>query len=487
MSLLLRNVRLVGGDPEPVDLLLRHGIVTGIGHELTGSVSRDIDGRFVLPGLWDEHTHLAQTALTSHRADLGAATSAAHAARLMASALSRSVPAPGQPLVGTGFRDGLWPDEPTRALLDAVALERPIVLISGDQHCVWLNTAALSRYGHAGHPTGILREDDAFPVTAAVQGVPTELLDEWIGNTAALAAARGVTGIVDLEMAGTVADWTRRFAAGFGGMRIDAGVYTAQLDAAILAGQHTGQVLDGTGGLLRVGPFKVITDGSLNTRTAFCDDPYDGMGGSASNGILTVPTEQLIALLRVASAAGFVPAVHAIGDGANRLALDAFEAAGCSGRIEHAQLLHEDDIPRFAALGIAASVQPEHAMDDRDVADKFWSGRTDRAFVLRSLVDAGVELLLGSDAPVAPLDPWVTIAAAVGRSRDGRGSWHPEQRVTTAEALRASTRGRGVVRTGDIADLAIVDRDPLTSSHEELRSMPVSATLLAGYYTHDVL
>ena len=108
------------------------------------------------------------------------------------------------------------------------------------------------------------------------------------------------------------------------------------------------------------------------------------------------------------------PAVHAIGDRANARVLDAFEAVGCSGSIEHAQLLRREDVARFAALGVVASVQPEHAMDDRDVADRYWAGRTDRAFMLAELAAAGVELALGSDAPVAPIDPWVAISAAVG-------------------------------------------------------------------------
>jgi predicted amidohydrolase YtcJ len=186
-----------------------------------------------------------------------------------------------------------------------------------------------------------------------------------------------------------------------------------------------------------------------------------------------------------ASAAGIEPAVHAIGDEANRLALDAFERVGCRGRIEHAQLLRLEDIPRFAALGVAASVQPEHAMDDRDIAELFWAGRTGRAFVLRSLLDSGAELLLGSDAPVSPLDPWVTISAAVSRSRDGREPWHPEQSITVAAALAASTRS--TVAVGQPADLIAVDCDPFTASGDDLRTMPVALTLVAGVVTHSLL
>src|SRR6187200_51947 len=141
--------------------------------------------------------------------------------------------------------------------------------------------------------------------------------------------------------------------------------------------------------------------------------------------------------MRRAHEGGLTPAVHAIGDQANARVLDAFEAVGCRGSVEHAQLLRHDDVARFARLGVIASVQPEHAMDDRDVADRYWAGRTDRAFMLAELQAAGVELALGSDAPVAPLEPWVAIAAAVGRARDGREPWHPEQAIDVRAALAA--------------------------------------------------
>ncbi len=492
MSLLLKGARIVGGMGDgassaggaPVDILLKHGVITGIGSGLTGTATIDLDGRYVMPGLWDAHVHLTQTALTRRRVDLTAASSATDAAAMMAAA---ERPAEGLPLIGFGFRDGMWAAPPTKHDLDAVVGDIPVVILSGDLHCTWLNSAALAAFGMAGHPTGILREDDAFKVTTEAQTVPADVLDEWVAATATDVARRGVVGVVDLEMADTVQDWTRRFAAGFRGLRIAAGVYTPWLDSAIEAGLRTGQVIEGTDGLLSVGPFKIITDGSLNTRTAFCGEPYEGLVGPDASGQLNLPTAELVSLMRKASGAGFTPAVHAIGDEANKLALDSFAAAGCRGRIEHAQLVREADYARFAKLGVAASVQPEHAMDDRDIADRYWSGRTDRAFALRSLLDAGAELILGSDAPVAPLDPWVTIAAAVGRTRDGREPWHPEQRITIAQAIAASTNGVQTVARGNVADLAILDIDPLAATPDQLRAMPVAATLLAGYFTHNEL
>lgn len=441
----------------------------------------DVDGRWVLPGLWDHHVHFNQHALAVRRIDVSSAASAAEAAHTMSAHASTVRLKPGQLLIGHGFRDGLWHDTPTAEMLDAAVGDTPALLISGDIHSAWLNTPALAIFGHAGHPTGVLREDPCFAITERLHNIPDDTLDEWVEDAAADAAARGVVGVVDMEMGPTIQSWQRRVANGFTTLRIHAGIYTSYLDEAIRAGLSTGTPLGGSA-LVSAGPFKILTDGSLNTRTAYCVEEYPDRGG---HGMLTVPPEGLTPLMAQASAAGIEPAVHAIGDEANRLALDAFERTGCRGRIEHAQLLRTEDIPRFAALGVAASVQPEHAMDDRDIAERFWPGRTDRAFVLRHLRDAGAELLLGSDAPVAPLDPWVTMSAAVFRSRDGREPWHPEQKITVAEALDASTQTTASV--GQPADLIAVDRDPFTAPGDKLRSMPVALTLVDGSVTHNTI
>ncbi|MES1212244.1 MAG: amidohydrolase family protein, partial [Leifsonia sp.] len=160
------------------------------------------------------------------------------------------------------------------------------------------------------------------------------------------------------------------------------------------------------------------------------------------------------------------------------------DLARVGGSIEHAQLIADADLPRFAALGVRASVQPEHAMDDRDVADHFWAGRTGRAFAYRALWEAGAELALGSDAPVAPLDPWVTISAAVSRCRDGREPWHPEQALPIEAAMRASAGGRLHPVVGDPADLVVTEHDPMTTTGEQLRGMLVHATMVAGEWTY---
>ncbi|KQM60270.1 amidohydrolase [Agreia sp. Leaf210] len=505
-SVLLTGARLPGGGTAEVSLVdgRIESVSTAGGGSLAASRDAatqivDLDGRYLIPGLWDKHVHATQWALVSRRLDLSAAASAADAVGIVAERLRRASASHDEsadiasdtdagPLVGYGFRDGLWPDAPHRGLLDAVTGARPVILVSADLHCCWLNSAALAQHGQAEHPTGLLREDDCFAVTRTLGDVETDTLDGWVRDAARAAAARGVVGVVDLEMSWNVEDWTRRIRSGSTELRVRFGIYPQHLDRAIDAGLVTGALIAGTHGLLQVGPFKVITDGSLNTRTAYCFDEYPGLEGLAhSRGQLNVPYDELVPMLRQASQAGLVPAVHAIGDHANTLALDAFERLGVGGSIEHAQLIAEVDVERFARLGVVAGVQPEHAMDDRDVADKYWPGRTGRAFALASLLESGAELALGSDAPVAPLDPWITIAAAVARTGDERAPWHPEQSISVEEALFASADGRRALEPGGPADIAVLEVDPLSASTEELRRMPVAATLLAGRFTHNAL
>ncbi|TCK24235.1 amidohydrolase [Pseudonocardia endophytica] len=484
--LLLRGARLLGGPDgwahrgEPVDVRIDDGRVTALGDRLPGEGAEvvDLDGRTVVPGLWDNHVHMQQWALARRRLDVSSARSAAGAAALVADRLRDEPPAAGETLVGYGFRDALWPDAAHRDVLDPVAGDVPVVLVSGDLHCGWLSSAALDRYGHRDHPTGLIRESEWFAVTVALQDVPADLLDGFVDEAAAAAAARGVVGIVDFEAPWCLPDWERRIAAGTDALRVVASVWPERLDDAITRGLRTG---DAVGELLTAGPLKVITDGSLNTRTAFCVDPYPG---TAEHGLLLVPPDELQPLLRRATGNGLDAALHAIGDRANTLVLDAFAATGARGRIEHAQLLSDGEAQRFAELGLVASVQPEHALDDRDVADRLWAGRTHRSFPMASLHAAGVLLALGSDAPVAPLDPWVALAAAVHRSSDGRERWHPEQEIGRDVALEASAGPDGPIAPGRRADLVVADGDPVECDPATLRAMPVAGTLLGGRWTH---
>ena len=480
MTLVLAGGRLPGREGL-VDVVLdgaRIGAVVAAGSATDTRVERiPLDGRWVIPGLWDQHVHFTQWAQTARRLDVSGARSAAEAALLVR---ERAAAERGDDLiVGFGFHDALWPDVPTRELLDA-ATDRPVVLIAGDLHCSWLSSAAARRFA-PGSQDAVLREDASFAVTSLLTASDEVTLDRWAGEAAHAAATRGVVGIVDLEYGWNLDVWTRRMAAGTDSLRVEFGIYGDHLDRAAALGLISGEAIAGTGGLLTVGPFKVISDGSLNTRTALCSHAYPDGGHGVAN---LLPAE-LLERMRFAVAHGLEPAVHAIGDEANRRALDAFEQLGARGRIEHAQLIADSDIPRFARLGVTASVQPEHAMDDRDVADRLWSGQTGQAFPLAALHASGARLAFGSDAPVAPLDPWAAIASAVGRARDGREPWHPEQAVSAEVALGASTRS--TLAPGERADLAVLDRDPVAATVEDLRTMPVAATLLAGRFTHDAL
>lgn len=486
------------GGPDLVDVLLEEGRVASVlpaGAAAPGHADqRDLEGRWLLPGLWDEHVHLGQWALVQRRLDVSGATSAAHAADLVRERAEAEAGATGV-LVGSGFRDGLWPDAPSPELLDSAvtrAGERPVVLVSGDLHCAWLSSAAAREVaaplGVVPDATGLVREEAAFAVTRALAQLDDGELDAAVAAALERAAGLGVVGVVDLEMTdapgGTAAVWARRAVAGAtasAGLRVEAGTYPQHLDAAAAAGVRSGLPLGGpTGSLVVGGPLKVITDGSLGTRTACCLDAYPGRTGPGSHGELAWPLEQLVPLLRRGRAAGLSPAVHAIGDAAVRAALDALEAVGGGGRIEHSQLVADDDVPRFAALGVTASVQPAHLLDDRETAEVHWPGRTHRAFPLRSLLDAGARLALGSDAPVAALDPWLAMTAAVARS------WHPEQAVSPLAALAASTRGRTSVEVGGPADIVAVDDEPLALLAAGRRP-GVALTVAAGGVVHTAL
>ena len=470
----------------PVDVFLTDGVIADIapaGALRPRGEVLDAEGAWLIPGLWDHHVHVVQWALVAQRQQLGHAESAAHAARIMGEAPVL----PDGRRIGTGFRDALWADQPSLELLDAATGDVPTYLINADVHSVWLNSAALRREGHELDGVGILREAPAFEISRRLNDVDPALGDGLVAAMARDAASRGVVGLVDLDMAWNERAWERRLNDGFDALRVEFGIYPEFLERAIAEGLRTGDAVRGApSGLARVGSLKVITDGSLGTRTAACSHAYPG--DPHNHGVLAVAPETLLELMTTATGAGLACAIHAIGDIANSHALDAYALTGAVGTIEHAQLVAHADIPRFARLGVGASVQPEHAIDDRDLTDSIWADQTALPYPLRGLADTGANLLFGSDAPVSPLDPWAAMAAAVFRTRDGRPAWRPEQGVDAATALAASTHGGStagaVIEPGARADLALIERDPLVASEAELRAMRVRSTLLAGRLTH---
>lgn len=484
---LVRAVRLTGplaltfGD-EPVDLAIRGGRIVDAaptGVLASRGVVLEGEGRRVVAGLWDHHVHTVQWALNADRVPLGEVHSAAEAARVMGDA---DALADGR-RVGAGMRDALWPDAPSLALLDERTGDRPTYLINADVHSVWLNSAAFRREGFAPTADGMLREEDAFEISRRLNAADDLTADGAVRRAADRAAARGVTGIVDFDMAWNAEAWLRRAEAGFAAHRVEFAFYAADLPRAIAQGLRTGDELRGTAGLVHVGPLKLITDGSLGTRTAACSHAYDD--DPANFGVLNIEPDRLRDLLTEATASGIEVAVHAIGDRAVASALDAFTYTQARGTIEHAQLVRHADLARFARLGVVASVQPEHAVDDRDMVGSLWQHQQALSHPLASLLEAGIPVRFGSDAPVAPLDPWLTIAAAVHRTGDDREPWQPGERVGVESALRASSRHGGTdIEIGGAADLVLCDSDPLTADRVELRRMPVSATLFDGRLTH---
>lgn len=495
----LRGIRLVdlspqcaGGHREPreVDIRLEAGRIAEV------SPASRWNGSWVMPGLWDHHVHMTEWARAAHRLDLSMTTSPAEVLAAVRAAVVAGQPrGAGGNLVGVGLWHSRWarpfghPEAPRRADLDAVTGALPTILISADLHSAWFNSAAARAYGLPLDGDGLVAEEEWFSRMEEVSGGDDRLDDEWVGQAARAAAARGVVGIVDFEFHDTRAAWRRRVAAGFATLRVRTSVWPEHLEAAIAAGLRTGDRLLGAGldplGLVELGSLKVITDGSLNTRTAWCVDPYpDGSVGAPN-----ISPADLEGLMARAHGAGITSAIHAIGDRANEEVLGAFARVGAGGSIEHAQLLSPGSLPQFAALGVAASVQPAHLLDDRDTAEELWAGRTERAYPFGGLAAAGAELRLGSDAPVAPLDPWLAIHAACTRTGDDRGPWHPEHLLDRVSALRAATArpaAPDLLAAGQPADLVVLGADPLTADASELREIPVLRTICAGQVTFEV-
>ncbi len=483
----LRNVRVVElgrgrGWVGPVDLFVEQGTVREIGHGLdhpAGIEEYDAQGRWAIPGLWDSHVHLAQWTARRDRLDLAGTTSPAEA---LARVSDRLVTQPG-PLVARGHRTGLWAEQPTVSALDAIAPHVPVVLIAGDAHHAWLNSRALAALGLP-EREGVVAENEWYEAYTRIDMIlEPDVSPEAYRTTLEQAAALGVVGVVDLERGQSAVDWESREPP----LRVRVATYADGLDDVVAAGLRTGDGLPGSSDLVTMGPLKIISDGSLNTRTAWCCEEYaDGSGSGAPN----QTSGELAGLLDRAHAHGLEVATHAIGDQALREALAAYDVSGASGSIEHAQLVRRDALPAMARLRLRASVQPAHLLDDRDLTELCWPDRAERCFAFRWMVDAGVELTLGSDAPVSPLDPWLAVAAAVHRSADDRPPWHPEQALTVREALAASVDGQGSVHAGMRADLVLLDADPLAPADDtaeqaaRLRAMPIALTLVDGEVVH---
>jgi predicted amidohydrolase YtcJ len=475
-------------------------IAGGVGTHETALASPevvDLGGRCVLPGFTDSHVHFVAWALAQHEVRFEGTRTLQEAVDRVRAAVG-SVPAGGW-LRGRGWRDGDWSPsaQPTRQALDAVTGDVPTALTARDGHSLWLNSAALAHadgdlrveggvveIDEQGEPTGVLREESAWLfrekfVEASYS--ETEALVA-VREGLKLAASRGVTAI---HAAVTNEDrW-------IGGLP-----FFEQLDAddaltlrvwQWIPHQHAREVVQlglrsrfGSS-FLRLGSLKAFMDGTLGSQTALL---LDGTGVRITSRV------ELEELIRLGAQARFPVAVHAIGDRANRDALDAFEATqevwrplGLRHRIEHAQCLAPEDVPRFAQLGIAASVQFVHATSDRALIERFWSDRADRAYRFRSLWESGAVVANGSDAPVEELDPLAGIRSGL--------EWRSEEAVTLEQALQATCvtpawltyqeRQRGKLLPGYLADLVVLSTDPF----DDLDGCEVVATMTGGRWVHN--
>jgi predicted amidohydrolase YtcJ len=479
-------------------------IAGGVGvHEsaLASPETVDLGGRCVLPAFTDSHVHFPTWSLNQRQVKLEGCASLDEALARIGEA---TVP-PGRWLRGYGWRSGDWRPqvEPTKEALDAVTGDTPAIFFSKDYHSAWLNSAALAVAGgdleveggvverdERGEPTGVLREESAWTFRERHVHTPA---DEWVEATRAgvkLANSRGVGAIHDKDgWLGSPGIFQRLRDEGNLSLRVWGSIPHELLDSAAALTLTSGFGDD----YLRIGYLKCFMDGTLGSKTALLTD---------GTGVEITSREELEEIVRRGAERGWPVAVHAIGDQANHNALSAMEATrgtwsymSIPPRVEHAQCLLPEDVGRFAELGIACSVQFSHAPSDRDLAESFWPEHVQGAYRFRSLVDSGALVVNGSDAPVEELDPLAGIAAGVLRTIDERAAWRPEEAVTVEQALHATCvaparlsgdeRRRGRLLPGMLADLVVLDRDPLAIEPEELREVQVVATMVGGRWVHN--
>lgn len=482
----------------------------------------DAEGRAVVPGFIDAHAHLHALGHSLRRADLSGAASATEAVRrLVKFAEERELPEDAW-LRGHGWNDAKWNDRhaPSRVLLDDAFPTRPVWLTRADIHAGWANTAALEatvgltrlremsapdggaiRRDADGRPTGVL-VDTAMDLVEDHLPPPTDEQRERALSTALDHAARhGLTGLHD---AGVGLDAMRRCRRFIDADRFPLRVY-AMIDGRGATFDHFYEhgPYHGPNDRLWIEAVKFFADGALGSRGAALLDTYADDPGT--RGFLLQSPDELRRNVRAAVDCGFQVCTHAIGDRANRLVLDAYEAAQRTSdaplrrpRLEHAQIVHPDDRPRLGPLDGIASVQPLFATSDKGwVADRLGPDRLDRAYAWHSLQAAGAPLVFGSDAPVEPVDPIQGFHAAVTR-QDAAGQpptgWRPQERVSRATALHAYTRGAataafqedtvGSITPGKHADFVVLSHDPMQVPPADLLDIEVVATYLDGRPTH---
>jgi predicted amidohydrolase YtcJ len=523
-DLVLLSAKIWTGDPARPSaeaLAVREGRIVAVGtnsdiEALRGPATRVVEGRgrCVVPGLIDSHTHMSMGGFNLVAVDLRHTKNEEEFTQLLAR-FAKTRPS------GQWITDGAWdhqqwavPRLPTLALLDNATGDRPACIARQDGHMVVCNSLALKLAkitrdtpdppggvivrDAAGEPTGILK-DAAMDAIGAVRPARTlSEVTEALRTAMKHAAKNGVTSVQDLP--GNARDleaWVGLRKGGEMTVRVN---YRPSLAEWEKARDKKAEVKKDE--WLRVGGVKGYADGSLGSSTALFFEPYDD--DPSNRGVYAaeaIPLSRMEARVAAADRAGLQVEIHAIGDRANATILDLFErvekANGAKDRrfrIEHAQHLRASDLPRFARLGVIASMQPYHAIDDGRWAEpRIGRERCRTTYAFRSLLDAKAVLAFGSDWDVAPLSPLAGIFAAVTRrTTDGRNpaGWFPEQKITVEEALRAYTSSaayaafeegeKGTLSPGKLADFVVLSADLLGVKPEEIERIAVNTTVVGG-------
>jgi len=423
-------------------------------------------GEIAIPGLTDAHLHFGDGAIAATQVDLTPAANLADGLALLVGAAARLKP--DEWLQGAGWDQRRWGRWPTADDLEAALPGRAAVLWSFDHHAIWVSHAALAAAGldresvdpaggiirrtSNGAQEGVLLENAVPLVTRRIARPSDEFIERAIVAFGEDLLSYGVVGIHDpapvapgdplrpLDLYGRMAD------SGDLPVRVHSCIRSDGIEPALARGLKSGDLLGANPvGVARMGWLKLFADGTLGSQTAALLSPRER---STDLGVFRTTPEQLAALANKAADGGIATQIHAIGDAAVRAALDAL--APTTGRVpfmprlEHVQLCHPDDRPRFAELGIAASVQPVHIREDAATARRDWGERAEAwGYTYRTFLDAGAVLAFGTDAPVEPIDPWHGIALAVLRRDPSWGPdaapFGPHEALTLEEALRANS------------------------------------------------
>ena len=525
VSLVVVNARVWTGDPRRPwadGIAVRGDRIAAVGssaeiRKLAGAEARLIDARggMVVPGFVDAHVHFVDGGFRLSSVQLRDARTPAEFVRRIRD-FAATVP-PGTWIQGGDWDHEQWGGElPTRAWIDSVTPAHPVWVNRLDGHMALANSVALRAAGigdsvaavqggtvvrdAAGAPTGVLKDNAMDLVWRVVPDAPAELEDRALDAAMRHVAEQGVTSVHNMGSWRDLATFERAHAAG----RLRTRIYAAVPLASWQRLRDTVQARGRGDAWLRIGALKGFADGSLGSHTAAFLEPFTDQ--PADRGFFVTTPDTLYEWTKGADAAGLHVLVHAIGDRAIRAQLDVFErvarehgARDRRFRIEHAQHVAPADLPRFARLGVVASMQPYHAIDDGRWADRVIGAERSRTtYAFRSLLDARATVAFGSDWFVAPPTPLEGIYAAVTRrTLDDRhpGGWVPEQRITVEEALRAYTSAAayaafeeeetGTLERGKLADFVLLDRDLTRIPPETIRDARVVMTLVGGRVVHE--